>query len=212
MPYSVKEIFYSLQGEGAQVGRPAVFCRFTGCNLWSGLERDRPSAVCRFCDTNFVGVDGQRGGHFREASSLVAAIVEAWPHQASDLSPFVICTGGEPTLQLDDAIVELLRKKGVQIAIETNGTRDLPKGLDWVCVSPKANTQLAVRSGDELKLVFPQVGLDPTQFERLDFRYFFLQPMDGEYASMNMQLAMQYCLDHPRWRLSLQTHKILGLR
>jgi 7-carboxy-7-deazaguanine synthase len=212
MAYTVKEIFYSLQGEGAQVGRPAVFCRFTGCNLWSGYERDRPTAICRFCDTDFVGADGPRGGHFREARSLVDAILDTWPSTDEGHRPYVICTGGEPTLQLDDSLLHELKERGAQVAIETNGTRPLPEGLDWVCVSPKANAQLAVYAGDELKIVFPQVGLDPARFENLSFRYFFLQPMDGDNAPENLQQAARYCLGNPRWRLSLQTHKILGLR
>jgi 7-carboxy-7-deazaguanine synthase (Cx14CxxC type) len=212
MPYSVKEIFYSLQGEGAQTGRPAVFCRFTGCNLWSGLEPDRETAICRFCDTDFVGADGPDGGHFQTAKLLVEAVSSAWPGIAVDRKPFVICTGGEPLLQLDTDLVQAFKGSGFEVAIETNGTRPVPAGIDWVCVSPKAHTQLAVHSGDELKLVYPQEGVDPCCYEALDFRHFFLQPMDGPSIQENTRLAIEYCLTHPRWKLSLQTHKLLGLR
>jgi 7-carboxy-7-deazaguanine synthase (Cx14CxxC type) len=211
MEYKVKEIFYTLQGEGANVGRPAVFCRFTGCNLWSGKEKDRQKAICRFCDTDFVGTDGIGGGEFASPSALVDAIETYWPANAQE-RPFVVFTGGEPLLQLDAPIVELLRKRGFEIAIETNGTRVPPQGIDWVCVSPKANADLVLHSGQELKLVFPQAGADPERYERLDFRYFFLQPMDGDNRARNTQLALEYCLTHPRWRLSLQTHKYLGIR
>lgn len=212
MAYTVKEIFYSLQGEGAQAGRPAVFCRFVGCNLWSGYERDRPHAICRFCDTDFIGTDGPGGGTFRDALQLAEAIVETWPSENETTRPYVIFTGGEPTLQLDTPLVSQLKDRGAHVGIETNGTRHLPQGIDWVCVSPKANTHLAVQSGDELKLVFPQAELDPAEFEFLDFRHFFLQPMDGNDADENLKRAVEYCLGNPRWRLSLQTHKILGLR
>jgi 7-carboxy-7-deazaguanine synthase (Cx14CxxC type) len=211
MEYRVNEIFYTLQGEGANVGRPAVFCRFTGCNLWSGRERDRQDAICRFCDTDFVGTDGIGGGIFACALALVDAIELFWPDNAQT-RPFVVFTGGEPLLQLDAAIVELLHDRAFEIAIETNGTRIPPQGIDWVCVSPKANADLVLHSGQELKLVFPQVGADPERYEHLDFRYFFLQPMDGNERERNTQLALEYCLTHPRWRLSLQTHKYLGIR
>ena len=212
MSYAVKEIFYTLQGEGAQAGRPAVFCRFTGCNLWSGLEQDRATAVCRFCDTDFVGTDGSGGGRFASASTLAQAVAAAWPaRQAPHGVPFVVCTGGEPLLQLDAALVAALHAQGFEIAIETNGTLLPPPGIDWVCVSPKAGSTLALRQGSELKLVFPQSGAEPERFAHLDFQAFFLQPMDGPEREINTRLALQYCLDHPRWRLSLQTHKLLGI-
>jgi 7-carboxy-7-deazaguanine synthase len=210
MTYSVKEIFYTLQGEGSHTGRAAVFCRFSGCNLWSGRENDRSSAICRFCDTDFIGVDGQGGGKFSRANLLADAIGAKWPLQ-SDGSRFVVCTGGEPLLQLDEALIEELHKRRFEIAIETNGTVDVPLGVDWVCVSPKANAELLVRSGDELKLVYPQVDASPDKYRSLRFRHFFLQPMDGPELHRNTQLALEYCLAHPQWRLSLQTHKQLGI-
>jgi 7-carboxy-7-deazaguanine synthase len=212
MAYAVKEIFYSLQGEGAHVGRPAVFCRFVGCNLWSGYERDRASAICRFCDTDFVGTDGQGGGIFRDEIHLADAVFDAWPCDTREIPPYVIFTGGEPTLQLDANLVSQLKRRGAQVGIETNGTRCLPSGIDWICVSPKANTELAVQSGDELKLVFPQDFIHPTEFEKLAFTHFYLQPMDNGDSSSNLRRAVEYCLANPRWRLSLQTHKLLGLR
>jgi 7-carboxy-7-deazaguanine synthase (Cx14CxxC type) len=211
MSYSVKEIFYTLQGEGAQAGRPAVFCRFSGCNLWSGREVDRAAAVCRFCDTDFVGVDGVAGGKFASAEDLAAAVDGKWPADSDGGRKFVVCTGGEPLLQVDSAAIAALHERGFEIAIETNGTVAAPDGIDWVCVSPKAGAPMIQRSGDELKLVFPQIGFDPPLFEGLAFRNFFLQPMDGPDRARNTQLAVQYCLDHPQWRLSLQTHKILGI-
>ena len=212
MSYAVKEIFYTLQGEGAHTGRPAVFCRFTGCNLWSGLEQDRASAVCRFCDTDFVGTDGSGGGRFASARDLARAVAATWPVQrALYTPPFVVCTGGEPLLQLDAALVDALHAQGFEIAIETNGTLLPPPGIDWVCVSPKAGSPLALKHGGELKLVFPQSGAEPEIFAQLDFQAFFLQPMDGPERERNTQLALQYCLAHPRWRLSLQTHKLLGI-
>ena len=210
MSYAVKEIFYTLQGEGANTGRPAVFCRFAGCNLWSGRERDRATAVCRFCDTDFVGTDGAGGGRFSDAADLAAAVHRAWPGQAGP-RPFVVCTGGEPLLQLDAALVAALHAEGCDIAVETNGTCAAPEGLDWICVSPKAGAPLELTAGDELKLVFPQEGVDPQAFEDLDFRHFFLQPMDGPERARNTALAVGFCLDHPRWRLSLQTHKLIGI-
>jgi 7-carboxy-7-deazaguanine synthase len=210
MTYSVKEIFYTLQGGGSHTGRAAVFCRFSGCNLWSGRENDRSSAICRFCDTDFIGTDGQGGGKFAEANLLADAIDATWPLQ-SDGSRFVVCTGGEPLLQLDEALIEELHKRRFEIAIETNGTVDVPLGVDWVCVSPKAQAELIVRSGDELKLVFPQVDASPDKYRSLRFRHFFLQPMDGPELRRNTQLALEYCLAHPQWRLSLQTHKQLGI-
>ncbi len=210
MAYSVKEIFYTLQGEGVQTGRPAVFCRFAGCNLWSGREADRASAVCTFCDTDFVDTDGPGGGRFATADALATAVAAAWPAGAGGL-PFVVCTGGEPLLQLDAELVSALHRRGFEIAVETNGTRPPPPGLDWICVSPKAGAELVVRAGDELKLVYPQTGAEPERFEPLAFRYFFLQPMDGPARARNTDAALRYCLAHPRWRLSLQTHKLLGI-
>ncbi len=212
MSYAVKEIFYTLQGEGTHTGRPAVFCRFAGCNLWSGLEKDRAAAVCQFCDTDFVGTDGSGGGRFVSARDLAGAVAATWPAQPAPHSvPFVVCTGGEPLLQLDAALVEALHTEGFEIAIETNGTLLPPEGIDWVCVSPKAGSALALRQGGELKLVFPQSGAEPELFAQLNFQEFFLQPMDGPERERNTQLALQYCLTHPRWRLSLQTHKLLGI-
>jgi 7-carboxy-7-deazaguanine synthase len=224
MPYSVKEIFYTLQGEGAHTGRPAVFCRFTGCNLWSGREEDRATAVCRFCDTDFVGTNGEGGGRFNEPADLARAVAAKWPehaarqpdrpnrpNQPNGAKRFVVCTGGEPLLQLDSALVDALHAEGFEVAIETNGTRTPPPGIDWICVSPKAGAELVLRSGDELKLVFPQEGADPHLFERLDFGCFYLQPMDGPDRARNTELSLRYCLEHPMWRLSLQTHKILDI-
>jgi 7-carboxy-7-deazaguanine synthase (Cx14CxxC type) len=210
MSYAVKEIFYTLQGEGAQTGRPAVFCRFAGCNLWSGREADRAEAVCRFCDTDFVGIDGDGGGRFATADALADAVVAAWGGAGG--SPLVVCTGGEPLLQLDTALVEALHARGFEIAVESNGTQDPPAGLDWICVSPKAGAPLRLRQGNELKLVFPQGGAEPERFESLEFDHFFLQPMDGPRVAENTSAALAYCLAHPRWRLSLQTHKLLGIR
>jgi 7-carboxy-7-deazaguanine synthase (Cx14CxxC type) len=210
MSYAVKEIFYTLQGEGANTGRPAVFCRFAGCNLWSGREEDRAQAVCRFCDTDFVGTDGPGGGRFASPSELARAVRRAWPRSA-DARPFVVCTGGEPLLQLDEGLVAALHAEGCIIAIETNGTCTPPLGLDWICVSPKAGAPLVLTAGDELKLVFPQEELDPRGFEEMSFRHFFLQPMDGPERARNTELALSFCLAHPRWRLSLQTHKLLGI-
>jgi len=208
MGYAVKEIFYTLQGEGAQAGRAAVFCRFAGCNLWSGREVDRATAVCKFCDTDFFGVDGIGGGRFESAELLASAVAEKWPGGGR---PFVVCTGGEPLLQLDVVLIEALHARGFEIAVETNGTVAAPNGLDWVCVSPKAGAALVQRSGDELKLVYPQAEAAPEKFEGLQFRNFFLQPMDGLSRAANTELALKYCMDHPQWRLSLQTHKILGI-
>ena len=217
MSYSVKEIFYTLQGEGAQAGRAAVFCRFAGCNLWSGRDIDRAAAVCRFCDTDFVGVDGSGGGKFEWADDLAAAVDGQWPADAAHSAiargrKFVVCTGGEPLLQLDAALIDALHALGFEIAVETNGTAHAPTGIDWLCVSPKAEAKLVQQSGDELKLVFPQIGLDPADFESLPFGNFFLQPMDGSDRMRNTELAIGYCMDHPRWRLSLQTHKFVGIR
>ncbi len=212
MSYAVKEIYYTLQGEGANVGRPAVFLRFAGCNLWSGREEDRPTATCRFCDTDFVGTDGPGGGRFASAQALARAVAAAWPHPATARSrPFVVCTGGEPLLQLDQPVVAALHKAGWELAIETNGTLPAPPGIDWICVSPKAGADLVLQAGNELKLVFPQDGAEPERFESLGFKHFFLQPMDGPERTRNTALAVRYCLAHPQWRLSLQTHKLLGI-
>jgi 7-carboxy-7-deazaguanine synthase (Cx14CxxC type) len=208
--YAVKEIFYTLQGEGTHAGRPAVFCRFAGCNLWSGFEEDRAGAVCSFCDTDFVGTDGPGGGKFASAEELARAVAAKWPYGSSD-RPFVVCTGGEPLLQLDSPLVDALHAAGFEIAVETNGTRPPPPQLDWICVSPKAGADLVLTAGDELKLVYPQPGAEPEGFLDLDFRHFYLQPMDGPQLAENTRLAMEYCLEHPRWRLSLQTHKLLGI-
>jgi 7-carboxy-7-deazaguanine synthase (Cx14CxxC type) len=210
--YSVKEIFSTLQGEGAQTGRPAVFCRFAGCNLWSGREADREAATCNFCDTDFVGTDGPGGGKFADADALAGACRAAW-RENSGTAPFVVLTGGEPMLQVDEALIDALHAHGFEIAIETNGTLPVPRAIDWICVSPKLGAPLAQRSGDELKLVFPQSRLSPAQLEDLDFTHFLLQPMDeGPKAAGNVRAAIDYCLAHPKWRLSLQTHKLLGLR
>jgi len=209
MTYAVKEIFYTLQGEGANTGRPAVFCRFAGCNLWTGREEDRGDAVCRFCDTDFVGLDGPGGGRYRSADHLADAVAQCWPEPGG--SRFVVCTGGEPLLQLDESLIAALHQRGFEVAVETNGTQLPPSGIDWLCVSPKAGAELVVRSGNELKLVFPQEGARPADFEQLVFDHFFLQPMDGPDRDANTAAALQYCLDHPRWRLSLQTHKLLGI-
>ena len=209
--YSVKEIFYTLQGEGANAGRPAVFCRFAGCNLWSGREADRATAVCRFCDTEFVGTDGDGGGKFESAPQLAAAITAKWPN-ASKARRFVVCTGGEPLLQLDAPLVEALGAEGFSIAVETNGTLEPPPGDLWLTVSPKAGAPLKLTRGSELKLVFPQQGAEPEKFEGLAFEHFFLQPMDSPERANNTALATGYCLAHPQWRLSLQTHKIIGIR
>ncbi|MGO9323485.1 MAG: 7-carboxy-7-deazaguanine synthase [Terracidiphilus sp.] len=211
MSYKVKEIFYTLQGEGAQTGRPAVFCRFAGCNLWSGRERDRASAVCKFCDTDFADTDGCGGGSFASAEALAAAIDRKWPAGVEPGNRFVVCTGGEPLLQIDTELIDALHACGFEIAVETNGTIAAPAGLDWICVSPKAGAVFKQLSGDELKLVYPQPGAEPKKFEQMQFRHFFLQPMDGPARELNTTLALEYCLEHPRWRLSLQTHKLLGI-
>jgi len=211
MTYAVKEIFYTLQGEGAQAGRSAVFCRFAGCNLWSGLERDRATAVCKFCDTDFVGTDGEGGGKFATAGDLADAVLAKFPPSAARADRFVVCTGGEPLLQLDQALVDAFHLRGFEIAVETNGTIAPPPGIDWLCVSPKAGAPLVVTAGDELKLVYPQEGAAPESFEGLDFRVLSLQPMDSPDRERNTRLAVEYCKTHPRWRLSPQTHKILGI-
>ncbi len=213
MGYSIKEIYYTLQGEGANTGRPAVFCRFAGCNLWSGREEDRAGAVCKFCDTDFFGTDGPGGGQFKTPEALAAAArVLCPPGAEKQPRPFLVCTGGEPLLQLDAPLVDAFRTMGFDVAVETNGTMMPPPGLFWVCVSPKAGAELVLKSGEELKLVYPQPGAGPERYEGLDFHHFFLQPMDGPEREKNTRLCVQYCLEHPRWRLSLQTHKYLGLR
>ncbi|MGZ3331013.1 MAG: 7-carboxy-7-deazaguanine synthase [Gemmatimonadaceae bacterium] len=212
MTYTVKEIFYTLQGEGAQSGRAAVFCRFSGCNLWSGREEDRSRAVCQFCDTDFVGT-GPDGGKFKSAGELADAIDRCWEGDGrSAEKKYVVCTGGEPLLQLDEKLITELHERGFEVAVETNGTKPAPKSLDWICVSPKAGAPLVQKSGSELKLVYPQGNAPPEEFERLDFRHFFLQPMDGSDVAANTEAAIEYCLRHPRWRLSIQTHKLVGLR
>jgi 7-carboxy-7-deazaguanine synthase (Cx14CxxC type) len=210
MTYSVKEIYYTLQGEGAQAGRAAVFCRFAGCNLWTGREEDRAKAICQFCDTDFVGTDGPGGGKFTTAADLAAAIDRAWPAQGEG-GKLIVCTGGEPLLQLDETLIEALHRRGFEVAVETNGTQAAPPGLDWICVSPKAGAELVLTSGDELKLVYPQPQATPERFAHLPFRHHFLQPMDGPDRVRNTQLAVEYCKAHPRWRLSVQAHKYLGI-
>jgi 7-carboxy-7-deazaguanine synthase len=210
MSYAVKEIFKTLQGEGAHMGRAAVFCRFAGCNLWSGREADRASSVCTFCDTDFVGMDGTGGGRFSDADTLADAIATEWGASADNL--YVVLTGGEPLLQVDDMLVEALHRRGFEIGVETNGTQTAPAGIDWICVSPKADAPLAITSGHELKLVFPQPSAPPEKFAGLDFDNFFLQPMDAADADANLAATIAYCTDNPRWRLSLQAHKMIGIR
>ena len=212
MKYAVKEIYYTLQGEGANTGRPAVFCRFTGCNLWSGREVDRSSAICRFCDTDFLGLNGPGGGRFGEADELAEAVDAQWPMHANGRSQkLVVCTGGEPLLQLDADAVTALRRRGFEIALETNGTLPLPCEIDWVCVSPKAYADLVLRTGDELKLVYPQINGEPEKYASLDFDRFYLQPMYGPDLEENTKRAMEYCLEYPQWKLSVQTHKLVGI-
>jgi 7-carboxy-7-deazaguanine synthase (Cx14CxxC type) len=208
MTYAVKECFYTLQGEGAQAGRPAVFLRFAGCNLWSGREQDRATAVCNFCDTDFVGTDGEGGGKFATPEALADWVASRWPGGGA---PYVVCTGGEPLLQLDEAAIDALHAKGFEVAVETNGTQPAPRGLDWICVSPKADAEVVLTKGHELKLVYPQPAALPERFAALDFEHFFLQPMDGLLKNRNTRAAIDYCLAHPQWRLSLQTHKLLGI-
>ena len=210
MSYQVKEIYYTLQGEGARAGRAAVFLRFAGCNLWSGLERDRAGAVCKFCDTDFVGTNGPGGGKFDTAESLADAVADVWPNLSIG-RPYVVCTGGEPLLQVDSALTSALHSRGFEIAVETNGTIAPPPGLDWICVSPKSGAPLKLEEGDELKLVFPQAGGEPQRYESLAFTHFFLQPLDGPEREEALRVATQYCLAHPNWRLSLQTHKLIGI-
>ena len=211
MTYTVKEIFYTLQGEGAQTGRAAVFCRFSGCNLWTGREEDRSRAVCQFCDTDFVGV-GPDGGRFTSAKELADAIDRCWVGGMREARKFVVCTGGEPLLQLDESAIAELHERGFEVAVETNGSRPAPKTLDWICVSPKAGAPFVQKSGNELKLVYPQESAPPEKFAELDFDHFFLQPMDGPDVAANTERAIEYCLRHPQWRLSIQTHKLVGVR
>lgn len=212
MAYAVKEIFYTLQGEGANVGRPAVFCRFSGCNLWTGREADRASAICQFCDTDFVGVDGTGGGKFRTAVDLARAVRSHWPDVNGRSRPLVVCTGGEPLLQIDRPLVDAFHEEGLEIAVETNGTLLPPPGIDWVCVSPKAGSETVLRHGSELKLVYPQPEARPEAFANDDFEHFFLQPMDGPNLPENTEAAIRYCMENPQWRLSVQTHKVVGIR
>lgn len=212
MTYSVKELFYTLQGEGAQTGRASVFCRFSGCNLWSGLEKDRYKSVCPFCDTDFVGTNGEGGGKFTDAEQLSTAIINTWSDPAAQGRPYVVFTGGEPLLQLDIELIEQLHQAGFEVGVETNGTIKAPHGIDWLCVSPKRLDDLKQRSGQELKLLYPRPDLPPEEFESLDFKYFFLQAVDEQDGEKNLQAVTQYCLEHPKWRISLQTHKLLGLK
>ena len=214
MAYAVKEIFYTLQGEGVHTGRAAVFCRFAGCNLWSGREQDRATAICQFCDTDFVGTDGDGGGKFATADDLAATVASKWPRNLGEADAgqrFVVCTGGEPLLQLDAALIDALHRQNFLIAIETNGTVQVPPGIDWVCVSPKADATLVVTRGDELKVVYPQ-AIAPSTYDGLEFANWFIQPMDGTNAAESVRASIQYCADHPKWRLSLQTHKLIGIR
>jgi len=210
MTYAVKEMFYTLQGEGAQAGRASVFCRFAGCNLWSGREQDRAEAVCSFCDTDFVGTDGQGGGKFATAEQLAATIASKWPAGVPG-KPYVVCTGGEPLLQLDKPLIDALHALGFEIAVETNGTQPAPEGLDWICVSPKADSEIVLTRGHELKLVYPQPAAQPERFAGLDFQHFFLQPMDSILKADNTRAAVAYCMAHPQWRLSVQMHKVIGI-
>jgi len=210
MSYSVKEIYYTLQGEGAQTGRAAVFLRFAGCNLWTGLERDRAKATCQFCDTDFAGTDGPGGGVFKDAEALAHAVQDKWPAAARG-KRYVVCTGGEPLLQLDTPLIDALHRLGFEIGVETNGTQEPPPGLDWICVSPKANAELVLKRGNELKLIYPQDGAAPERYADLSFDHFFLQPMDSPQREANTRAATEYCLAHPQWRLSLQTHKLIGI-
>lgn len=211
MAYLVKEIFYTLQGEGFHAGRPAVFCRFAGCNLWSGREVDRPTAQCQFCDTDFVGVDGTLGGKYGSAADLAARVISCWTDKAQG-EPMVVLTGGEPLLQVDGELLDALHAEGLMVAVETNGTLAAPEGIDWICVSPKAGTEIKQTSGNELKLVYPQAGLEPERFTGLQFEHFFLQPMDSHSLLANTKAAITYCQTHPAWHLSVQIHKILGIR
>lgn len=208
--YKVKEIYYTIQGEGAQAGRPAVFCRFSGCNLWSGREEDRAKAICQFCDTDFWGMDGENGGAYPDAKALAQKVKSLWP-DAIQGQPYVVCTGGEPMLQVDEDLIEAFHQLDFEVAIETNGTIAVPTSMDWICVSPKSGTEIVQQTGDELKLVFPQVGAEPWRYTDMAFDYFFLQPMDSPQREHNTQSSIQFCLDNPLWRLSLQTHKYIGM-
>ncbi|WP_029933932.1 7-carboxy-7-deazaguanine synthase [Thiomicrospira pelophila] len=210
MSYQIKEVFYSLQGEGVHTGRPAIFCRFSQCNLWTGREQDRNNAICSFCDTDFVGTDGQNGGRFEDAQALTRHLLSFWP-TSSPQHPFVVLTGGEPLLQVDQALINEMHQHQVEIAIETNGTKLPPDGIDWICVSPKAGAPWILTEGDELKLVYPQVDLLPNKIPLTGFKHFYLQPMDGDQQSKNLQSAIKFCLQHPEWKLSLQTHKIMNI-
>lgn len=211
--YSIKEIFYSLQGEGARTGRPAIFLRFAGCNLWNGREEDREHAICSFCDTDFVGTNGTYGGKYSTADELAFTIKELWPQTNQSTSkPYVVCTGGEPLLQLDASLIEALHRSGFELAVETNGTQEVPEGVDWICMSPKPNTIIKVRKGNELKFIYPQKELNPDSFSNLEFEYFYIQPMDSLDFKENIQKSLAFCLENPQWNLSLQTHKILGIR
>ncbi|MCC6546759.1 7-carboxy-7-deazaguanine synthase [Candidatus Sumerlaeota bacterium] len=212
MSYGIKEAYYTLQGEGAQAGRAAVFLRFAGCNLWSGREEQRASASCQFCDTDFVGTDGENGGVYQTARQVAEIVGNIWPKDRREGKPLVVCTGGEPLLQLDEELTAELHRNGFEVAVETNGTQPRPAGIDWLCVSPKAGVPLEISKGDELKLVYPQQDLDPADYEKLEFKHFFLQPMDGPSAGENLRAAIDYVLAHPCWRISLQLHKIMGLR
>lgn len=212
--YAIKELFYSLQGEGAHAGRAAVFCRFSGCNLWSGREQDRASAQCNFCDTEFVGTDGELGAKYATAEQLADTIDQLWQHHSRNndgAKPYVICTGGEPLLQLDHILIEALQQRGFEVAVETNGTLPAPDGLDWICVSPKGSTDIVLTQGDELKLVHPQPGIDPAQFTEMKFNHFYLQPLDGPEAAANLATCLDYCRHNPRWHLSLQMHKLVNI-
>jgi 7-carboxy-7-deazaguanine synthase (Cx14CxxC type) len=208
--YKVKEIYYTLQGEGYHTGRPAVFCRFTGCNLWSGREEDREKAICQFCDTDFWGTDGILGGRYT-ATELTQQIIDLWPENFRNKSIFLVCTGGEPMLQLDEELIIAFHKKGIEVAIETNGTIEVPASVDWICMSPKANTDIVQKSGNEIKIVQPQHGVDPKDFEDFDYNHFYIQPLDDEAQEDHIQEAIKFCLDHPKWKLSLQTHKVLNI-
>ncbi len=210
MVYSVKEIFYTLQGEGTNAGRPAIFCRFSGCNLWTGREEDRANAICQFCDTDFIGTDGIGGGKFKTASDLVNTVIKHWPSN-SDEPPFIVCTGGEPLLQLDQELVDALHSKNFIIAVESNGTIEPPTGIDWLCISPKMGSSMIVTKGHELKLVYPQIDGNPEQFENLDFKHFYLQPMDSPHLVENTKAAVNYCKANPKWHLSVQTHKAINI-
>jgi len=207
--YSVKEIYYTLQGEGFHTGRPAIFVRFSGCNLWSGREEDRHKAICKFCDTDFWGVDGVEGGKYSK-EKLTDKIIDLWPNKDEEV--FIVCTGGEPALQLDQQLVDYLHSKNIIVAIETNGTLSLPQGIDWICMSPKANTEIVVREGNEIKIVYPQKGIEPKDFEEMGYKHFYLQPMDSLLQEENTFKVQEYCLLNPKWKMSLQTHKILGIK